>query len=196
MPVPYQTGESLNCGICVANFCSSLKRLLSKLNSLASPPGEKNEGRNQGDHDKHPILDFETQKRKMPHKKLHRFRPLFMQNRGFSSKNILFSYCLRNEAGSTCDAWCGPVYICWRRMALPRRIKDRAWPQPCEGCFKLRWRAKRRAEREQLVELRRIIADSIGSGDEHLPTLFRKRKSLGDGDDNAQPDRRCGFFTS
>jgi hypothetical protein len=50
--------------------------------------------------------------------------------------------------------------------------------------------------REQFIELRRIVADSIGPGDENLPTLFRKGPSFGDGNDNTQADRRrCGFIS-
>jgi hypothetical protein len=167
------------------SFRRSLKRLLPNLNSIASLPGEKNEGRNQYGHDKHPVLDFESQKRKMPDKKLHRYRPLFMQNKGFRGKNILFFYLGKTRPHRPAAPAATSSTIGWRRLALPQRIKGRAWPQPCEGCLKLRSRAKRRVEQEQLVELRRIVADTIGSCNEDLPTLFRKRPSFGDSDDNA-----------
>jgi hypothetical protein len=51
-------------------------------------------------------------------------------------------------------------------------------------------------KRQQSVELAGIVADAIGSGDEDLPTLFHKGPSLVDRDNNAQPYRRHGFFTS
>jgi hypothetical protein len=47
-------------------------------------PDDKNEGRRQASRDKHPVLAVETQKVKMLNQKLHRFRPLFLQNRRFA----------------------------------------------------------------------------------------------------------------
>jgi hypothetical protein len=47
-------------------------------------PNEKNEDGNHADGDKHPVLALETQKRKMPDQKLHRFRPRFLQNKLFA----------------------------------------------------------------------------------------------------------------
>jgi len=66
-----------------------------KLSSIARLPDEKNEGRDQSNHDKHPVLNFESQKGKMPDKKLHRQRPLFVQAKGFGGRNILFFYAWR-----------------------------------------------------------------------------------------------------
>jgi hypothetical protein len=67
--------------------------------SIASLPDEKNEDRDYASHDKHPVLAFETQKGEMPNEKLHRFRPLFVQDRRFGHENILFLYLLRFRAG-------------------------------------------------------------------------------------------------
>lgn len=54
---------------------------------------------------------------------------------------------------------------------------------------------KRGAKRQQTVELGRIVTDSVGPRDEDLPALFCESPSLGDRDDNAQPDRRRGTLT-
>jgi hypothetical protein len=67
--------------------------------SIASLPDEQNESRDHANHDKHPVLALETQKGEMLNEKLHRFRPLFVQDRHFSSKNILFLYFLSLSAG-------------------------------------------------------------------------------------------------
>jgi len=61
---------------------------------IAGLPDEKNESRDHANHDKHPILTFETQKSKTLNEKLHRSRSLFVQDRRFSRKNILFIYLL------------------------------------------------------------------------------------------------------
>ena len=45
---------------------------------------------------------------------------------------------------------------------------------------------KRRAQQQELVELGRIVAVAVRSGDEDLPSLSEERPSLGDGDDDAQ----------
>jgi hypothetical protein len=75
--------------------------------------------------------------------------------------------------------------ICRRPDSRPWPIRDADLAAGVRLRFKLRSRAERRAEREQLVELGRIVADTIGCGDEDLPTLFRQRPSFGDSDDNA-----------
>jgi hypothetical protein len=62
------------------------------LSPIASLPDEKNKSRDHADHDEHPVLTFETQKREMLDEKLHRSRPLFMQDRRFGRENILFLY--------------------------------------------------------------------------------------------------------
>jgi hypothetical protein len=59
-----------------SNYAASLPS-----DSIASLPDEKNESRDQANHDKHPVLAFETQKGKMLNQKLHRFRPHFLQNK-------------------------------------------------------------------------------------------------------------------
>jgi hypothetical protein len=46
-------------------------------NPVASLPDVKNKRGDQGHHDQHPVLDFETQKGEMPNEKLHRPRLLF-----------------------------------------------------------------------------------------------------------------------
>jgi hypothetical protein len=60
--------------------------------TIAGFPDEKNKGRNQAGHDKHPVLALETQKGEMLDQKLHCSRPRFMQDKRFSSVNILFIY--------------------------------------------------------------------------------------------------------
>jgi hypothetical protein len=47
------------------------------LSPIAILPDEKNKSRDHADHDKHPVLTFETQKRKMLDEKLHRLSPSF-----------------------------------------------------------------------------------------------------------------------
>jgi hypothetical protein len=74
------------------NCCGGLIWLPS--GPIAGLPDEKNESRDHANHDKHPVLTFETQKGKMPNEKLHRSRSLFVQDRRFSRKNILFIYFL------------------------------------------------------------------------------------------------------
>jgi hypothetical protein len=44
-------------------------------------PNEKNENGNQAHGDKHPVLAFKTQKRKMLDQKMHCFRLRFLQNK-------------------------------------------------------------------------------------------------------------------
>jgi hypothetical protein len=71
---------------------------------IASLPDKENENRDHAYHDKHPVLAFETQKGKMLNEKLHRFRPLFVQDRHFGGKNILFLYLLMSGAAPARDA--------------------------------------------------------------------------------------------
>jgi hypothetical protein len=67
---------------------------------IARLPDEEKKGRDHGDQDKHPVLAFETENRKMLDEKLHRFRScllcrisvLFVQDRRFGGVNILFLY--------------------------------------------------------------------------------------------------------
>jgi hypothetical protein len=67
--------------LCVQNLahkaesCGGLTRPWS--NPVASLPDEKNKRRDQRNHDKHPVLAFETQKGEMLNKKLHHSRSLF-----------------------------------------------------------------------------------------------------------------------
>jgi hypothetical protein len=65
---------------------------LAASSPVASLPDEKNVSCDQPNDDEHPVLTFETQKGEMLDEKLHRSRPLFVQDRRFSSKNILFLY--------------------------------------------------------------------------------------------------------
>src|ERR1700694_3922115 len=50
---------------------------------IASLPGKKNESCDQRNHDKHPVLTFETQKSKMLNEKLHSPAPFYMQDKRF-----------------------------------------------------------------------------------------------------------------
>jgi hypothetical protein len=50
---------------------------------IAGFPHEKNENRDQPNHDKHPVLNFETQKGEMLNEKLHCPRSLFVQDKRF-----------------------------------------------------------------------------------------------------------------
>jgi hypothetical protein len=53
-------------------------RLIGRfLDPVAGFPGEPDKGGDHADHDKHPVLTFETQKRKMLDEKLHRLSPSF-----------------------------------------------------------------------------------------------------------------------
>jgi hypothetical protein len=83
---------------------------------IASLPDEENENRDHANHDKHPVLAFETQKSKMLNEKLHRFRPLFVQNRRFDGKNILFLYLLMSGAADARDVAPGQSFdlVCLR----------------------------------------------------------------------------------
>jgi hypothetical protein len=45
--------------------------------SIPRLPGEERKNRDQGDHDKHPVLDFETQKSEMLDEKVHCNAPNF-----------------------------------------------------------------------------------------------------------------------
>jgi hypothetical protein len=51
--------------------------------SIAGFPGDKNESRDQSEHDEHPVLTFETQERKMLYQKLHCPTPVLGQNKPF-----------------------------------------------------------------------------------------------------------------
>jgi hypothetical protein len=91
-----------------------LARLISRIwllsGSIASLPDEENENRDHANHDKHPVLAFETQKGKMLNEKLHRARSLFVQNRRFGGKNILFLYLLMYRAAPAGDAALGQSF--------------------------------------------------------------------------------------
>ncbi|HKB89608.1 MAG TPA: hypothetical protein VKC60_03710 [Opitutaceae bacterium] len=50
---------------------------------IAILPDEKNVGRDHPNHDKHPVLAFETQKSKMLNEKLHRPPPPFCAGKAF-----------------------------------------------------------------------------------------------------------------
>jgi hypothetical protein len=76
-----------------------------RLHAIAAFPNEKNVGRNQPNHNKHPVLAFKTQKSKMLNKKLHRSAPvsctfsiLSVQDNHFGVRNILFSYLSRQDS--------------------------------------------------------------------------------------------------
>jgi hypothetical protein len=61
---------------------------------VARLPDEKNESSNQSDHDKHPVLEFETQKSKMLDEKVHWSRP-FLSRISASPKKIYYFYISR-----------------------------------------------------------------------------------------------------
>jgi hypothetical protein len=82
----------LGCGIGLLRFWRRSDLAISS--PVASLPDEKDKGRDQPNDDEHPVLAFETQKGEMLDEKLHRSRSLFVQDRQFSSKNILFLYFL------------------------------------------------------------------------------------------------------
>jgi hypothetical protein len=86
--------------------------------------------------------------------------------------------------------------ICQRPDSRPQPIRDAGLAAGARLRFKLRSRSQRRAEREQLVELGRIVARTVGRGDEDLPALFCETTALCDGNDDAQANRRRSFFTS
>jgi hypothetical protein len=136
-------------------------------------PDEKNESCDQSDHDKHPVLAFEAQNREMIDEKLHRVRPAFVQRKRFRDKNILFLYYF---------GWIGPANSCRASAG--------------QGCFTSRSGVERRAKYQQFVKFGGLVTDTIGTGDENLPTFFRKSQPLGGGNDNAQPDRGRGFSIS
>ena len=52
------------------------------------------------------------------------------------------------------------------------------------------------AARQQFVEVRGTITDTIGAGDNDLPTLVGGGPSLGNGNGDAQPHRRRGSLAS
>jgi hypothetical protein len=83
---------------------------LLTLDSIVSFPCKENEDGYQYKHDKHPILDFESQKSKMLNQKLHRFRPLLMQDRDSSRRNILFRYLLQCRGPHEPAALCRVSY--------------------------------------------------------------------------------------
>jgi hypothetical protein len=59
---------------------------------VARLPDKKNESGHQANHDKHPVLEIEAQKRKPLDEKVHCSRPVFEQDKRFADKNILFLY--------------------------------------------------------------------------------------------------------
>jgi hypothetical protein len=87
---PNQNGRSLDWKLACFDFRGGLIELPS--DPVANFPGEKNESGDQANRDEHPVLAFETQKGEMLSEKLHRYRPLFVQDKRLSSGNILFLY--------------------------------------------------------------------------------------------------------
>jgi hypothetical protein len=71
-------------------------RLSKSSHSVTGPPDEENEGRQQCDDDKHPVLDLKPQKADILDKEMHRFSPIFVQGKVFSAINILFLYSMRS----------------------------------------------------------------------------------------------------
>jgi hypothetical protein len=55
-------------------------------------------------------------------------------------------------------------------------------------------RLKRGAEREEFFEFGRVVTDTVGPDDDYLPAFLYKGQTLGDSDDDAQPDRRRDVF--
>jgi len=154
---------------------------LEQLESVASLPDEDNESGNQSSHDKHPVLAVEAEQVKMSDEKFQRaFSPSPCERIGVSATKIYYFY-IRKEAA--------------RSMRL-RRCVGRGPPGSSLAvqAFGLSW-PKRRTKRQQPVEFGRAVADTVRPGDEDLPALFGESASLGDGDDDAQPDGRRGFLT-
>ena len=60
---------------------------------------------------------------------------------------------------------------------------------PGRATLRCRGWSKRRAELEQPIELMRVVAASVGSGDEHLPALIDQGVCLGDRHSDAQAHR-------
>jgi hypothetical protein len=137
---------------------------------------------------------------------LGRISILLVQDRCFGSVNILFFYVFRvgsRRLINPCRASRGALGAC-RNIVTPAargpveiasgRVTFSS-PAHRAGCKSL-LRAKRGAERQQLVELGGGVADTVRRGDGDLPTFFGERSSFGDRHHNAQPNRRRGFLTS
>jgi hypothetical protein len=75
---------------------------------------------------------------------------------------------------------------------VPREHRDMP---SAKACMELRPRMKRGVQRQQFVEFGRAVTDTVGPGDEDLPTIFRESTPFGDRDHNAQADRRRRLFT-
>jgi hypothetical protein len=55
-------------------------------------PDEENENGNHSDHDKHPVLNLESQKSEMLDQKMHRSAPQFLGRIGVSVEEIYYFY--------------------------------------------------------------------------------------------------------
>src|ERR1700750_64331 len=65
---------------------------------IAGFPNEKNESRDQPNHDEHPVLAFETQKGETLNEKLHCPGSLFVQDKRFGGGKYIISIFLLNRA--------------------------------------------------------------------------------------------------
>ena len=152
---------------------------LAVLDPIAGLQNEQDIGGDHANHDKHPVLDLEAQNGEMLDQKLHRFRPLFGQDKRFDGRNILFLYFQKIPADSLCRPSSGVAVL-----SRHRRCTGNTANSPS------------RAECKQPVELGRVIPNAVGACDEDLPTLVSQSPSLGDSDRDAQPNRRRDIFTS
>jgi hypothetical protein len=114
-----------------------------------------------------------------------------MQDTWSRRKNILFLYRRRSTAvgSGRCPARQRPKVIDFGRWSFwQTRCSRPAFPRSRHPLHQglIGTGPKRRAQQQELVELGRIVAVAVRSGDEDLPSLSEERPSLGDGDDDAQ----------
>jgi hypothetical protein len=74
---------------------------------IAGNPDEHNVGCNQANQDKHPVLDFETQKGEMLNERMHRAGPIFGQDKRFGKRDTLFLYVALSPTASACEPLSG-----------------------------------------------------------------------------------------
>ena len=71
------------------------------------------------------------------------------------------------------------------RKSRTRYVAAAAWQLPCAQDGLITIVNDTRAGRQQFVKLRGVVARTIGSDDEDLPTLFCKGPRLGDSDERS-----------
>jgi hypothetical protein len=98
---------------------------LAVLDPIAGLQNEQDIGGDHANHDKHPVLDLEAQNGEMLDQKLHRFRPLFGQDKRFDGRNILFLYFQKIPADSLCRPSSGVAVLSRHRPAPPVHRKHR-----------------------------------------------------------------------